>query len=183
MRSRSAPLPSIHPALPPCFGLCAAFFYWLTSAPGLQWFDSGELALVGAQGGLGHPPGQPLVTFIHLLLAEGARRFSLDPLIGISLLSPLSMGWALSELMRVNVLFFRRIGLNLSSRQLLLSAALLTVSYPIWDQARRVEVYALALALALASLRASESLRPRIAGIFLGGCAACNPLFALSIAF
>ncbi|MEE2645073.1 MAG: DUF2723 domain-containing protein [Myxococcota bacterium] len=182
MRSRSEHSPSIHPALPPCFGLCATYFYWLTSAPGLQWFDAGELALVGAQGGLGHPPGQPLVTLIHLLLAEGARSLSLDPLAGIALLSPLSMGWALSELMRVNILLSRRIELGLTGHQLLFSTSLLAISYPLWDQARRVEVYALALALALATLRSSESQRPRLAGFFLGGCAACNPLFALSIA-
>ena len=65
-------------------GLVLLVWYLWTMPTGLMFFDAGELALVGAQFGLGHPPGQPLYT---LLLGLCAGIWPGDPLVAMNALS------------------------------------------------------------------------------------------------
>jgi hypothetical protein len=59
-------------------------YYALTMARDLSFYDSAELALVAVQGGLGHPLGQPLHTWLGWVFA---RLPGLPPLLGLNLLS------------------------------------------------------------------------------------------------
>lgn len=155
--------------------------YVLTMPHGLLWFDTGELALVGATGGLGHPPGQPFYTFILSLFAQLP-----DPLVGMNLLSALC-GAACA--LPVDALLRRLLGLHPAPRL----ATLLAVGglMPIWTHATHIEVYSLATLLALtllaggaAAVQQSDA-RPRTwlgLGALTGLLAGVNPLFALGAA-
>lgn len=147
----------------------------------LMWFDSGELALVGQQLGLGHPPGQPLYT---LLLGLAGRLPFIPPLVAMNLLSALPA--ALCAL-PADALLRRLTSLAAPGRVLLLLAA--GALAPVWDQASRIEVYALAalllLVLLAVGLRARE-VHPAapgawaVIGLLAGLLGAVNPVFAVA---
>ncbi|MCB9544522.1 MAG: DUF2723 domain-containing protein [Myxococcales bacterium] len=155
-------------------------WYALTMARDLVWFDSGELALVGAQLGLGHPPGQPLYTVI---LHGFSRLPGLDPLVGMNLLSALC---AAACALPADALLRRAVGLSAWPRLL----ALLAVGglAPVWDQATRIELYALATLLVLTLVAAGHrtilgggggALAWLGLGALAGLAAGVNPVFAL----
>jgi len=156
--------------------------YALTMAHGLMWFDTGELALVGATWGLGHPPGQPLYT---LILNGCARLPGLDPLVGMNLFSALC-GAACA--LPVDALLRRLTGLHAGPRLTVLLA--IGALNPIWTQATHIEVYALAtlLALLLAAggarvIRSGGGLAAWAGlGALAGLLAGVNPVFALGAA-
>lgn len=131
-----------------------------------MWFDSGELALSAHSFGIAHPPGHPLY-----MILGWCTTFFPDPLYALNLISSISMGLCIPALYRLH---FSHIA---SPRFIdhILSLCLLTI-YPIWDQGTRIEVYALASCLALWSLSMSNT---SYSGIFLGACAAVNPIFAV----
>lgn len=155
-------------------------WYSLTMARGLLWFDTGELALVGAQFGLGHPPGQPVYT---LLLGIFARLPGVDPLVGMNLFSALCA--ALCALPAAALL--RRLVPDLSPVGRLLCLLAVGALAPVWDQATRIELYALATLLALIIL-AGAAARPTAAtrwaglGALVGLLIGVNPIFAIAAA-
>ena len=160
-----------------------ALWYVTSMARGLAWFDSGELALVGSQLGLGHPPGQPLYT---LLLGLFARLPGIEPLAGMNLFSALT---AAACALPTDRLVARLTPATPRVRCL----ALLCVGglAPMWDQGTRIELYGLATLLSLTLLAAGLAVAQagrRDARAWLGlgvlsGLLACvNPVFALASA-
>lgn len=155
-----------------------------TMARGLMWYDTGELALVARELGLGHPPGQPLYT---LLGALAARIPGLDPLVGLNALSAITAGLCALPADALT----RRLAPETppATRCLLLLAV--GVLVPLWDQATRIELYAPAtfasLVLLAAGARAIDDARDGArtwGGLgLLAGLGACiNPVFALAAA-
>lgn len=155
-----------------------------TMARGLMWFDTGELALVAVQFGLGHPPGQPLYTAVAGL---AARVPGVDPLLALNALSAICA--ALCALPADALA--RRAAPTLAPMTRCLCLLAVGVLVPLWDQASRVEVYAPATLLALTLLaggaRAVDEGRHG-AGAWIGlgllaGLTACvNAIFALAAA-
>ena len=158
-------------------------WYGATMARGLMWFDAGELALVGEQFGLGHPPGQPLYTW---MLAVLARLPGVEPLVGMNLLSALTVA---ACALPADVLLRRLTDASPGARFL----ALLSVGAvaPMWDQATRIELYGpatlLALSLVAGGVAAAQAERREARawgawGLLAGLRASVNPVFALSAA-
>jgi hypothetical protein len=131
--------------------------YLLTGSTDLWWFDSGELALVAAQGGVSHPPGQPLYTLVAGFLAWADPL----PLRGVALASFLP---AAACAFPAYFLVQRLAGppgslVGRLLRWLLLLAA--GLSWPLWEPATRIEVYALATFLLLGQ-------QAHLAGLLVG---------------
>ncbi len=154
-------------------------WYALTAARGLMWFDTAEFALVGAQWGLGHPPGQPLYT----VLLGLAALLPGDPLVAMNFVSVLCAALCVLPAERL-MARLTEIGPRLRFA-LLLAVGAMT---PVWDQATRIELYAPATLLVLLVLdlgqRAHEEARlgPRtwlLLGALTGLIAGFNPVFAL----
>ena len=164
-----------------------AVWYGFTAARGLLWFDGGELATVGHQLGLGHPPGQPLYT---LLLGALSRLPGIggDPdraLLAMNLLSALTA--ALCAVPADAVL--RRVatvgpGIRFSA---LICAGVVA---PVWDQATRIELYAPTTLIVLTTLAAGlrvvedrdggRALAWLGLGLLVGVGGGFNPVLALS---
>lgn len=155
-------------------------WYGLTMARDLLWFDTGELALVGYQFGLGHPPGQPLYT---VLLGLFARLPGVDPLVGMNLFSAVC---AAACAVPAAAMLRRFVPDLVPAGQLVCLLAVGALA-PVWDQASRIELYALASLLSL-SILAGASARPTRArtwlllGAGVGLLAGVNPVFALAAA-
>jgi hypothetical protein len=166
--------------------LLVSLLYGFTMARDLSFYDSGELALAALQLGLSHPPGQPLFTLLGFAFAKltpGA------PLLGLNFLSALAGGLtllpvlSLAERMRE-----AESGASEPPRWLLPLAVVLGSQHlALWEQATRVEVYALAALLALWGLARGAHLleaqcRARRAwlglGLGFGLCAAVNPVLS-----
>ena len=158
-------------------------WYLLTAAPGVLWFDTGEIALVAAQLGLGHPPGFPLYTVVAGWLAHLP---GVDPLWTLNALSGVCA--ALCAL-PAHGLLMRAVTLSPMARCLvLISVGALS---PLWDQGTRIEVYAPATLLSLTLLAAGAKVmdegrtdgRSWFALGGLAGLLACiNPIFAVAAA-
>ena len=148
-----------------------------------MWFDAGEFATVGAQFGIGHPPGQPLYT---LLLGLFARAPGLDPLVGMNLLSALPTA---ACALPAAALLRRYTRLSPVARLLvLLTAGGLA---PVWDQASRIELYGMStlLALTLVAAGAAAVDEERLSlwrwlglGLLAGALAGFNAIFAVAAA-
>ena len=179
--------------------LCTIAWLYLTATQciELMWFDSGELALAVHSGGMGHPPGQPLFTLLGRLISclPGSSLFWLNHLSVLSTIGSLVALWKL---------YTWSTGKALSLWQNLCSISLLMV-YPIWDQATRIEVYALANCCALwsgaglclfirsgisrldqnkaleKSIKSNQKKGLLCSALFLGACGAINPIFALVV--
>jgi hypothetical protein len=144
----------------------------------LDAFDSSELALVAVSGGLGHPPGQPVHTMLGWLLTRGPWR----PLTALAWLSiaPTVLAFVLASRAVRGERASDRSGLVFASACLLLCVGL----GPVRDVASRVEVYALAAALAVGAMsiaRSPRGLDPRGAvsvGVLWGLAGAVNPVIA-----
>ncbi|MBU0552650.1 DUF2723 domain-containing protein [Myxococcota bacterium] len=148
------------------------------------YFDTAELALAAATGGLGHPLGQPLHTLLgRLLIGLGA-----PPTVALNLLSiaPLLLcAWPLA------VILERAYGAPLSHRARLIAPALLILGlshFAFRETGGRIEVYALAGFFALAALAdlggQLKDLQPRglaRGALWAGLSAAANPIVPLTL--
>jgi hypothetical protein len=164
--------------------LLVSLLYALAMARDLSFYDSGELALAALQLGLSHPPGQPLFTllgFAFSKLTPGA------PLLGLNFLSALAGGLALLPALSLaeRMLDPESEASEASSWLVPLVLVLGSQHAALWEQATRVEVYALAVLLALwclargAYLLDAEWRAPRAwlgLGLGFGLCAAVNPV-------
>jgi hypothetical protein len=163
----------------------------LTMSRDLWYFDSAELAIAAVQGGLSHPPGHPLHAVLGFLASHVP---GVPPLVGLNALSALA---AALTVIPVASLAETMAGppapdAPVRSWQRVLSPAaiaVLAVHPVLWENATRIEVYTLAVGLALWSvafvagvLTGPEACRkPRrwaAAGLGLGLAAATNPLVA-----
>jgi hypothetical protein len=165
-------------------------FYVITMCRSLSMYDSPELALVAEQLGLGHPFGQPLHTLLGGLVA---RLPGANPVIALNGLSAL-----FGALTVVPATSFAealvRPGADCPASEVRLVAptvALLGVHPALWEPATRIEVYPLAVFLALwaaaclASAILDRDLRSRpyfATGLGLGLAASANPICAFGVA-
>ena len=169
-------------------------YYLLTMSRDLSFYDSAELALVAADGGLGHPLGQPLHTMLGWLFA---RLPGIPTLFGLNLLSALPAALTVVPLVSIAEAL---VGPSTEAPDtpawlrgdviLPVGVGLLAVQPALWENATRVEVYCLATLCATwavaraAPLFARPDLRqPRdwiAAGVALGLCASVNAVIALS---
>ncbi|MCB9537535.1 MAG: DUF2723 domain-containing protein [Myxococcales bacterium] len=146
-----------------------------TMSRDLSFYDSAELAMVAAQGGLGHPVGQPLHTLLGWL-AAGA----LPTLWALNLLSAVP-----TALMVVPLTSLAERMAPDAPRWVAPAVLAALLVHPVfWENGSRVEVYALAGFLAVwAVARMADALeRGRgwfLAGLALGLCAAANPYTAI----
>lgn len=150
-------------------------YYGATMSRDLAFYDSAELAMVAAQGGLGHPVGQPLHTLLGWL-AAGA----LPTLWALNLLSAVP-----TALMVVPLTSLAERLAPEAPRWIAPAVLGASLVHPVfWENGSRVEVYALAGFLALwAVARMADALdRGRgwfLAGVGLGLSAAANPYTAV----
>ncbi|MEE2756693.1 MAG: DUF2723 domain-containing protein [Myxococcota bacterium] len=163
--------------------LILLFAYCLTMCRGLMFFDAGELALVAAQYGLGHPPGQPGYT---VLLAAWTSLMPFEPLTSMTLFSALCA--ALCAFPADGIL--RKFGIAVSMTRLV---SILTIGllYPVWDQATRIELYSLMTLLMLFTLNTALSVKQRSKhefgewfklGLLAGLIVTINPIHGLATA-
>lgn len=115
--------------------ILALCYFMFTMAQGLLWFDSGELALAAHSWGLGHPPGQVFYT----MLGAWTTWLPGSALYWLNLLSALSIALSIPALYKI--LHHANFEKNTSTHLVMISWIFL---YPVWDQATRIEVYALA---------------------------------------
>lgn len=150
-----------------------------TMPPGLMWFDAGELALVGQQLGLGHPPGQPFYT---LLLALAAELPWVDPLVAMNGLSALCVAACVFP---ADAILRRSTELGDLPRGIILLTP--GALYAVWDQAARIELYGPATLFFLATFAAVLVATERgdgrgylWPGLWCGLLAGINPVFAVA---
>lgn len=127
-------------------GLALSGYYLLTMDQGLGLYDSAELALVAHTLGVGHPPGQPLFTLVGFLFSHLP---GLSPQVGLSALSALSGGTCGYFAYRIAR---RTAGPRITPRASVHGASALFFAglhALLWEPSTRIEVYALATALAL----------------------------------
>lgn len=140
----------------------------------LDGFDSAEFALVAVRAGWAHPPGHPTHTLLGWLLT----RLPGAPLVWLTMLSiaPLAVALVLSLARAPKA---RHVGPWLAT------LALLTALPRVREVSTRVEVYALATALATAAIALQSAARahaPRwtaLSGLLWGLAGATNPIVAL----
>ncbi len=168
-------------------------FYVLTMARDLSFYDSAELALVAKQGGLGHPLGQPLHTWLGWVFMHVP---GVPALLGLNFLSALATALTVLPLTSIAE------GLagedppdtpsTLRSAVWIPFGVAVVFAHPVlWENGSRVEVYPLALLFGLwAVARCAASLAPRPeggagwfgAGLALGLAASANAYLATFIA-
>ena len=150
--------------------------YGFTIAPGLSFYDSAELALVAAQGGLGHPVGQP----VHTALGWLITRLSPSPWALTFMLSALPVALMVPPLTSL----VRRMAPD-GPRWIAPGFIACALLHPVvWEAGSRVEVYTLAASLSIWGVAwmmiALETKKGwGIAGVFMGLSAATNPYTAL----
>ena len=154
-------------------------------------YDSPELALVAEQLGLGHPFGQPLHTMIGALLT---RLPGVDPLVALNALSALAGALTVIPATSFAETLVRP-GPNCPAgdvRFIAPTIALAGVHPALWEPSTRIEVYPLAVFLALwaaarfasAVLDGDPRSRPYLAtGLGLGLAASANVVCACGVAF
>lgn len=185
----STPRPSGSPAQgsllwPALLGLGALAVYLATAAPGIYWLDSSELAAAAFGLGIAHPPGHPLASLLGrltCLLPIGSLAFR------VTVACALEAALAVAAAAVLSAALLRRLWPSGESEHPLLHrlaiavpALTLALSYSLWFQAVRAEVYALNLATLLAAaclvLRWDErgDARALLAAALLLGLALCN---------
>lgn len=168
------------------WALCVVAWCYLTltQPAGLMWFDSGELALAAHSWGLGHPPGQPFFQILGVLTT-----YLPYPLWTLNHISVLSIALSIPAL---SILWHAlhpsdeppaTEPLRLSGIEWTLGLCWV-MTYPVWDQGARVEVYGLGLALGLWSLALLHHMHRTqkhwvTSGLLLGLCGATQPIFAI----
>lgn len=119
-----------------------------TSNLDLAFYDSAELAMVAVQGGLSHPIGQPLHTILGWLLVHVP---GVPPLPALVALSAVPAGLAVVPVTRLGEVLGAG-AKRFSAGEALVAAGLagaVALHPSAWEAATRVEVYPLAIALAL----------------------------------
>jgi hypothetical protein len=174
----------LHAPLQCWMGFCLLLLvYFFTSARDLYWFDSAELALAGLQGGLAHPPGQPLHTLLLHLGAGGEG----EPLLWMNFLS--NLAGALCVIPACSLCFSllgeRRRGFLVSTLVPVLVAGA-GLMPQLWESSARIEVYSPAGFLALmeaallvpviAGRREATRLFWFVQGLLLGLLGSLNPM-------
>ena len=165
-------------------------FYVFTMCRSLSMYDSPELALVAEQLGLGHPFGQPLHTMLGWLCT---RLPGIEPLVALNGLSALAGALAVIPATSFAEALLRpgSGGSAASPRFVAPTIALLGVHPALWEPATRIEVYPLAVLLALwaaakfanAVLDRDQRIAPYLAtGLALGLSASTNPVCAFGVA-
>jgi hypothetical protein len=167
-------------------------FYTLTQSHHISWFDSGELAMVGQQLGISHPPGQPLyillVHLAHLIAQWTSPALAISLIVQISVIASVFIALGLYTWLKESC--FDEIGIDeqAKDRAFLIAIGTMAFLFPVWDQATRIEVYSLSVAFWIWGLvffqRWLLSIDPQ--GIYrsfllLGLCFCVNPLFAVSL--
>lgn len=153
-------------------------------------YDSPELALVAEQIGLGHPLGQPLHTLLGALVTHLP---GVDPLIALNGLSALAGAMSVIPATSFAEALLRPAtdAPEGDTRLIAPTIALLGVHPALWEPSTRIEVYPLAVFLALwaaarfmhAILERDPSRRPYFAtGIALGLSASANAVCAVGVA-
>ena len=166
-------------------------FYVLTMCRGLSMYDSPELALVAEQLGLGHPFGQPLHTILGGLLT---RLPGVDPLVALNAFSALA-----GALTVIPATSFAQTLVRPGSdcpagdvRFVAPTIALIGMHPALWEPSTRIEVYPLAVFLALwaaarfasAVLDGEQRSSAYLAtGLGLGLAASANVVCACGVAF
>jgi hypothetical protein len=187
-------LPLEAPALAWIAAALVGLVYLLTMCRDLWFYDSAEFAIVAVQGGLSHPPGHPLHTILGFLLTHIPH---IPPLLGLNALSAIP-----AALTVIPVVSLAESLSGPSSddeprwlrRRAVLptTVALLALHPSLWENATRIEVYALASFLATwsaASLSSAlldspgRSLPWLASGFALGLSASANPVVAGTVAF
>jgi hypothetical protein len=164
--------------------------YLLTMSRSLSLHDSPELALVAEQLGLGHPFGQPLHTILGWLLT---RIPGLDPLLTLNALSALAGALTVipATSLAESLLCSPVSGPSANPRFIAPTIALLGLHPALWEPSTRIEVYSLAILLALwAAARFANALLERDSrplpylgtGIALGLAASANVVCAAGVA-
>jgi hypothetical protein len=165
--------------------LLVGLLYIATMSRGIGFYDSGELAVASVQLGLAHPPGQPVYTLVGWLFAHLPW---LTPILGLNLLSALC--GALTMIPAISLAEHLLPDRARENRAILLASTLTLVAISqhaaLWEQATRIELYALATLLALWSLarlafvldHSSSAEGFLLLGAGLGLCAAVNPVIA-----
>ncbi|MFZ1866098.1 MAG: DUF2723 domain-containing protein [Polyangiales bacterium] len=164
--------------------------YLLTMSRSLSLYDSPELALVAEQLGLGHPFGQPLHTLLGGLLT---RVPGIDPLFALNALS--AVAGALTVVPATSLAEALLLSPSdtppADSRFVAPTIALLGLHPALWEPSTRIEVYPLAILLALwaaarfanAVLARNPAPRPYLTtGIALGLAASSNIVCAAGVA-
>jgi hypothetical protein len=165
-------------------------FYVWTMCRSLSMYDSPELALVAEQFGLGHPFGQPLHTILGGLLT---RLPGVDPLVALNALSALAGALTVIPATSFAETLVRP-GPNCPEGDVRFVAptiALIGMHPALWEPSTRIEVYPLAVFLALwaaarfatAVLDADQRPRAYLAtGLGLGLAASANIVCAFGVA-
>jgi hypothetical protein len=172
-------------------GLATALGYLLCAGPTFYWLDSSEFVAAAWGLGVSHPPGHPLPSLLgrlFCLLPVGSLSFR------VSLASAVEAGAACSLMVLLAHEVLARVGLRgrVARWARPLGAATaglaLGLSYALWFQAVRAEVYALNLLLlvagALLVLRWDRTRDRRflLAAGLVGGLALCNHHFLVLLA-
>jgi len=134
-------------ALATLVGLAVTTVYVLFAGPTFHWLDSGELVASAATLGVAHPPGHPLhalITQAFCFLPVGTIAFR------VTLASALEAGAAAAVTCLLCHEISRRIWAKAGSRRATATASsaaalVLGLSYALWLQSVRAEVYALNL--------------------------------------
>jgi hypothetical protein len=140
-------------ALPALVSALSFAFYMALAAPGLTWFDGGELALAAGSLGVAHPPGQPA----YLVLARLAALVPIGDLpFRLTLLSAasLSLSAGVASAIGVRLLALAGVAPSLATLGALLSGGLVALGPAAVMQAARPELYALSLLLGLSAAAA-----------------------------
>ncbi len=164
------------------FFIALWLFYTITQMKSLSWFDSGELALVGSQLGIGHPPGQPLYTLLCYLCYFISDQYAILLMIQLSV-----FGSILSFLALIKISTLRIFPSSVSDHSKLLAMLVMALAYPIWDHSTRLELYLLSTCFFLWGFyfgqKSIESHQiPYLAGLIIGFTFCLNPLFAIALA-
>jgi hypothetical protein len=137
--------------LPALTGLAVAVAYVFSAGPTFYWLDSSELVAAGWGLGVSHPPGHPL----HGLLA---RLFCLVPVgtlafrVTLASAAQAAVATGLMVTLCLHVLRRLRIDGRLGALAAVTAGLTLGLSYALWFQAVRAEVYALNLVLLVAGV-------------------------------
>ena len=169
------------PTLSACSFIFVAMVTLFTTSPSVYWLDSGQLSTAAFHLGVAHAPGEPLWVMLgHLLdalpLGDVAFRANLLSCLAAAAVAP---GLILAATTWGRWRWGRR-----GSVALLLTLLTPSLTYPLWMQAVRSEVYSLQLALVVAciaylGIASRNRPRPWMVAAILGGLAASvHPLLA-----
>jgi len=140
-------------ALPVLISALSFAFYMGLAAPGLTWFDGGELALAAGTMGVAHPPGEPaylVLARLAALLPIGDLSFRLTLLSAITV----SLSAGIASAIGLRLVAMAGLAASGSTLGLLVAGGLVAFAPAAVLQAVRPELYGLSLLLGLGALAA-----------------------------